>query len=118
MKNIQVGKYGEELACNFLISQGYGFVARNVKISYQEIDLVFTKDNKIIFVEVKTRISLFEQGAEEALNFKKYESLKKGILSYLKINKLTGQEFQLDLVAIYINKQKKCANIKHYKDVL
>ena len=42
----------------------------------------------------------------------------KAIEEYLYINNLNYSFLRLDLIAIDINKRKKTANIKHYKNIL
>jgi len=56
--NQTLGKWGEELATNYLISQGYEIITTNYRTKCGEIDIIATKDDRIIFCEVKTRTSL------------------------------------------------------------
>lgn len=49
------GKEGEQEAREFLISKGYNLVDANYRYQHCEIDLVVTKNDWLIFVEVKTR---------------------------------------------------------------
>jgi len=50
-----VGDWGERIASDYLISNGYQILERNFYTRYGEIDIVASKDEDIIFVEVKTR---------------------------------------------------------------
>lgn len=50
-----LGSWGEKLAREHLLRQGYTIVDSNVKIGHNEIDFIATFRNRIIFVEVKTR---------------------------------------------------------------
>ncbi len=71
-----VARFGEEKACGYLIKKGYNIIDRNFRKGYGEIDIIATKDNILIFVEVKTRTTSLFGGAKEAI-------------SYLKLKKLT-----------------------------
>lgn len=51
----QTGNWGEQLACDFLVTKGYTIVDRNWRSGHYEIDIVAMKDKYIVFVEVKTR---------------------------------------------------------------
>jgi len=113
----KIGKYGEELACDFLNRKGYDIVDRNVKNSYQEIDIIAEFNKNFIFIEVKTRTSDSMGEADEQINNKKLENLKNAIFSYLDMHNLDKVEPRLDLIAIDINKETKTAKIKHYKDI-
>ena len=68
----ELGRWGENLAADYLLERGYSILERNVHTSYGEIDLVAcqefsqtgsgegltaTPESVIVFVEVKTRSS-------------------------------------------------------------
>ena len=55
--NQRIGKWGEEIAADYLTQKGYEIVARNARNPYGEIDIVAKQNDTIIFVEVKTRTS-------------------------------------------------------------
>lgn len=50
-----IGDEGEEAACRYLRSKGYGILYRNFKGRHGEIDIIAVKDEYLIFAEVKTR---------------------------------------------------------------
>ncbi len=112
-----VGKFGETLAKNFLIRHGYKIIDCNVKISYQEIDIVANFKEKIVFVEVKTMTSSAFGLAEDNITSKKIKNLKKALNTYLNNNNLGLENIRLDLISIDICKNKKIAKIKHFKDL-
>lgn len=53
--NREWGIYGEQLAAEYFIKEGYTIRERNWKINKIEIDLILEKDRTIVFVEVKAR---------------------------------------------------------------
>lgn len=52
-----VGRWGEEVAAQYLLERGYEIVARNVRTPHGEIDLLARRDGMLIFIEVKARAS-------------------------------------------------------------
>lgn len=50
----KLGLQGEEKAIRYLIEKGYTVVARNWQKSFGELDIVASKDNFLVFIEVKT----------------------------------------------------------------
>lgn len=54
--NKKTGNKGEELACGFLKKKGYLIVERNFRTRFGEIDIVCLDGEKLVFVEVKTKI--------------------------------------------------------------
>ncbi len=53
--NQNLGKIGENLACDYLIKQGYVILERNYRYHHKEIDIIAREQNTIVVVEVKTR---------------------------------------------------------------
>ena len=116
--NQEVGKFGEMLAKNYLIRHGYEIIDLNVKLSYQELDIVARKRGLAIFVEVKTRISQVYGSAEEAFAFSKSRRFQKGIEMYIRNHKICADDIRGDLITVDIDRLKKTAKIKHYKDII
>ena len=116
--NQRIGQFGETLAKNFLIKRGYKIMDANVKLSYQELDVVARKDGLTVFIEVKTRISQFYGPAENALQFSKLERFRRGIEMYLAGKNLEAEDIRADLITVDIDQITKIAKIKHYEDVI
>ena len=115
--NSKIGKFGETLARNYLIRQGFEILEQNVKISYQEIDIIAKKGQYYIFIEVKTRASNGFDSAEEAFDNRKMKNIKKAIEQYIFKNKINENFIKIDLIAVDISKRNKVAKIKHFKDI-
>ncbi len=116
--NQRIGEFGETLAKNYLVKHGYKIIDANVKLSYNELDIVALKDKQIVFVEVKTRISQFYGPAENAFQFTKLERFRRGMEMYIGNKNLYAEEIRADLITVDIDHIKKTAKIKHYKDVI
>ena len=116
--NQAIGKFGETLAKNYLIRHGYKIVDLNVKLSYQELDIVARKQGLTIFIEVKTRISQIYGPAEGAFAFTKSERFRRGIEMFIKNYKISADDIRADLITVDIDRAKKTARIKHFKDII
>lgn len=57
MTTVTQGKYGEDLACEFLKKQGYKILERNFRIRGGEIDIIALDNQTLVYVEVKARSS-------------------------------------------------------------
>lgn len=53
----QTGKFGEDMAADYLEGKGFTILARNWRSGYYELDIVAVDDDGIHFVEVRTRIN-------------------------------------------------------------
>lgn len=117
--NQKIGRFGEELARKYLKRKGYKIINTNLKIGYNELDIICEHKKNLVFVEVKTRASEIFGQANEAVFRKKTESLKRAVGAYLNLfaRGKYYQDIRLDLISIDINKPKKTAKIKHYQGI-
>ena len=114
----QVGRFGEKLACQYLVKKGYKIINNNFRIGHKEIDILAKLKEKIVFIEVKTRVGGSFDELVEAISRKKLEILKKAINNYIFTNDLNEELVYLEVVLVRIRKAEKIANIKHYKGLL
>ena len=116
--NQKIGAYGENLAVEYLKRNGYRIITRNYQASYKEIDIVAHRGDFLVFVEVKTRTSLFYGEGMEAVTYAKQQAMKKGIGHFLGHRNIKHVDVRADLITIYIDKRNKKASIKHYENIL
>ena len=55
MKTVEIGRLGETYAAKFLKKNGYRVLERNKHESHNELDLIVTDKEYLVFVEVKAR---------------------------------------------------------------
>lgn len=71
-----LGQQAEHCAEQFLIQQGFTFVARNFLSRFGEIDLIFKNQYFLLFVEVKSRQSARFGHAIEMVTISKQKKIK------------------------------------------
>ncbi len=108
-----LGKFGEELAVEFLENNGYEILETNWIFGKAEIDIIAQKDNILAVVEVKTRSNLDFGLPQEFVKPKKIQLLVKAINEYVNQNDL-DTEVRFDIVAIH--KEKTEFVIEHIED--
>jgi len=110
------GKKGEDLAEKLLRSKGYEIVERNYHFrKYGEVDII-AKDkeaNSLVFVEVKSRKSLFYGDPIYAVTKNKVKQVKKIASGYLFENEITGINIRFDVVTVVLPEKGK-PDINHY----
>ncbi len=116
-KNKDLGNRGEEIAKSYLEANGYSFIEKNYRAGRRELDLIFSWKDKLIFIEVKTRIKTYDSVFENPLSKRQVENLKKAIAEYCFKKHACCDKIRLDLISILIDKEKRCAQLKHYKNV-
>jgi putative endonuclease len=117
-----VGALGEELAARYLASKGFTVFERNYREKWGEIDLIARKSGRVHFVEVKT-VSISgktysDRGyrAEENVHPQKLKRLSRAIETFC-IKRKIEDDFQLDVVAVYLNLKDKTAKISMLDNV-
>ena len=77
------GALGERLAAQYLKERGYSVVSRNYRSAYGEIDLICTKEDMLVFAEVKTRAVNAMVAGEYAVGNQKQQRIIKTAVSFL-----------------------------------
>ncbi|MEK7193953.1 MAG: YraN family protein [Patescibacteria group bacterium] len=125
MDKFQLGKFGENIACDFLLENDYKIIERNFRKPWGELDIIAkAPDRTLVFVEVKTLQFRSEQAAEEGLQPE--EQLTKAKLQKLKraaslyaghYPELIKDErgWRIDLLALIV--KEKSYNIKYYENI-
>jgi putative endonuclease len=120
----ELGKWGEKLAADFLIKQGYSILARNARTPYGELDLVakhhglLQRDEScIVFVEVKTRRSQSYGYPEESVTTSKQEHLISAALHFLQDNPELESDWRIDVIAIEYYKNREPV-IRHFENAI
>ena len=94
----ETGHWGEELACEKLITNGYAICQRNFRIGHYELDIIAMKGNRIVFVEVKTRTNL-NSDPIEAIDNKKILHMVRAANTYVTTFDIP-HEVQFDIITI------------------
>ena len=102
MNNISKGKFGENIAVDYLKQNGYKIVSTNWHYSKNaEIDIIAEENkNTLVFVEVKTRTTLNYGHPFEAIDKRKIEKIHIAILGYLGIIDKKYSSYRIDGIAI------------------
>ena len=121
----ELGKRGEDFACEYLISKGYKVIDRNYRKPWGEIDIIARAlDKTLVFVEVKTMKESFGGLApEDQVSKSKLIKTQRAASLYAghypeKVDDEKG--WRIDLLAICINdysaNNEDCA-VKHYENI-
>jgi len=115
-----LGATGEEIAVDYLISQGYVVFDRNWRSKSGEIDIIasekFNSQDELIFTEVKTRSSRDYGDPIEAIAATKYLRMYRLALEWLSENSASREAWRLDVISIVISRAQEI-EIDHLKRV-
>lgn len=109
----ELGKFGEELAVEFLQQNGYDILETNWTFQKAEIDIIAQKDSTLAVIEVKTRSSIVFGLPQDFVKPKKIQLLVKAVNEYIVSNDL-DVDVRFDIIAIY--KEDNTYKIEHFED--
>ena len=113
----QLGEAGEKLAVQFLKANGYQIIARNVRFSFGEIDVIAQSRKTLVFVEVKTRQSAGYCHPVEVVDAKKRQNIKQMAMQYYHTKKCADKGFAMrfDIITL-IWPESDQPKIEHFVD--
>ncbi len=116
---IEFGSFAESLAEKFLKDRRYKILDRNYRKPWGEIDIITEKEGIVIFVEIKASDSPAPKGfePEKRVNRDKIKRIKRAAQTYIQQNNLDDRSWQIDIIAVELNKNKKMAEITHFKNI-
>lgn len=98
-----LGKWGEQLAAQYLASIGYAIVETNWRCGHYETDIIAMYGGRVIFVEVKTRSTDFCDPVA-AVDLKRRRHLEVSADAYIKSHGIP-HEYQFDIITIIGDEQ-------------
>ena len=108
-----LGKEGELMASDYLVSKGYTIRAKNYRFQKAEVDILAQKGGVLAAIEVKTRSTLNFGTPQDFVKPQQIKNLVKVVDAYI-------QEFDLDLEVrfdiVAIIKSASGVSIKHLED--
>ena len=108
-----LGKFGEELAVDFLEKNGYEILETNWFFDKAEIDIIAQKNGILAVVEVKTRSSLEFGLPQDFVKPKKIKLLVKAVNEYVTLYDL-DLEIRFDIISVHI--ENEVTQIEHLED--
>lgn len=101
---MELGRRGEDVACEFLTGKGHTIVERNYRSGHLEIDIITLDKDGVLFVEVKSRVAPVAVSPEENVTAAKQKKVADAALRYLHTSKdkrlSADLEVSFDVVAV------------------
>lgn len=116
-KKHETGKWGEDIACQYLISDNYTIVERNFDCKQGEIDIVAWDKSKkeLVFIEVKTRTNYHYGSPADAVNNYKQKHIYWAAQYYIYMHNIKDLFLRFDVIEVYV--KSKRFSINHIKQI-
>jgi putative endonuclease len=127
MDSKELGILGEKIAENYLKKKGYKILEKNYSPSFVsgpnigEVDIIAKKQNIIVFIEVKALKENYSRdfSPEMKVNYQKQRKIIKTAQSYILEKKFFSEiKWQIDVLSIVIDFQKRKAKIRHFENAV
>ena len=111
-KNKELGLEGEQQAAEYLNNQGFRILEMNYRYSRSEIDIIASKNDLLVFVEVKVRTNTNYGLPENFVDDKKAVNIIKGADNY--INEINWKgNIRFDIISIVKDGDTE---LQHFED--
>lgn len=120
-RSSELGKRGENFACEYLERKGYKIIERNFREFWGELDIVaLQKDKTLVFIEVKTMSDLGARGLrpEDQMSVGKISRFKKVAMLYAGAHQNLIRDdkgWRLDVIGL--TKKGEDFLINHYENI-
>ena len=120
MTTKELGFLAENIAARHLREKGYEIIAQNYQKPWGEIDIIARSPEAVAFVEVKANRREFGMGfnPEVRVDQRKLSKITKTAMLFLEyeLGNLE-QEWQVDIISITFNSERRTATLRHFKNV-
>lgn len=110
----ELGKWGEEVAADYLLRQGYTIMERDWKSGHRDLDIIALDGDTVVFVEVKTRNNRMFTDPETAVDYQKIRHLQQAANHYIKYRHI-DQEIRFDIITV-VGTMGDNYDVDHIKD--
>ena len=108
------GRWGEDLAVDYLVRNGIEILQRNWRYKHTEIDIIGKEDGVLVFIEVKTRAYTTFGRPEEMVGERKRQLLIHAASIY-SMQSEHDWEIRFDIIGI-VGQPGRIEEIQHFKD--
>jgi len=113
-KHNDLGRKGESLAVQFLLTKGHQILETNYRYEHKEIDVISVLEDVLVFTEIKSRSSYSFGFPEEAVSTRKQNLLKQAA-EYYCLQHPQYLKIRFDVVSILI-RNDGTTEILHFED--
>ena len=116
-KAVTIGRLGEDVAVEFLRRAGYTVIERNFRAGRNELDIIVSDKNHLVFVEVKAR-TCNENGElpygnpSSAVTYSKQQRTLAAINEYIRQKGTKDNQPRIDIVEVLFAPAPKLASTR------
>jgi putative endonuclease len=113
-----LGAFGERLAEQHLLANGYRILDRNVRMREGEIDIVAQYGDTLAFVEVRTRRGHRLGSAIESITYRKAQRMYALAEAFLAAHEGLPEGRRVDVIAIDFTPDGRLGSLRHFESAV
>jgi putative endonuclease len=117
-RNRSFGDFGERVAASHLESHGYKILERNWSTRVGEIDLIASRGEDLVFVEVRSRKGRDFGAPEESITGRKREHLLATMATYLEQHPDSPPNYRIDLVVLELDRKGRVMRVEQIENAV
>jgi putative endonuclease len=117
-RNRTFGDFGERVAASHLEAHGYTILERNWSTRVGEIDLIASRGDDLVFVEVRSRKGRDFGAPEESITGRKRQHLLDTIGFYLADHPDSPPNHRIDLVVLELDRKGRVMRVEQIENAI
>jgi len=117
-RNRTFGDFGERVAASHLESHGYHILERNWSCRQGEIDLIASRGDDLVFVEVRSRKGRDFGAPEESITGRKRQHLLDTIDVYMSEHPDSPPHQRIDLVVLELDRKGRVMRVEQIENAV
>jgi putative endonuclease len=113
-----LGNFGERVAASHLESKGYRILERNWSTREGEIDIIASREDELVFVEVRSRRGRSIGTPEESITGRKAAHVRAAALAYLEAHPDSPPHQRIDIVALELDAKGRVLRVEQIENAI
>ncbi len=114
----RLGDFGERVAAAHLEAKGYEVLERNWEVPEGEIDLIATRGDDLVFVEVRSRKGGAMGTPEESITGRKSGHVRAAAAAYAMLHPEAAPNHRIDLVVIELDRKGRVMRVEQIENAI
>jgi putative endonuclease len=112
------GDFGERVAASHLEAKGYTILERNWSVREGEIDLIASRGNNLVFVEVRSKRGGNFGTPEESITGRKAEHVRAAAAAYVQQHPDAPSNLRIDAVVIELDAKGRVMRVEQIENAI
>ena len=112
------GDFGERVAASHLEQKGYKILERNWGTREGEIDLIASRGEDLVFVEVRSRQGRNFGTPEESITGRKATHVRNAVAAYMQQHPDAGPNIRVDAVVIELDAKGRVMRVEQIENAI